>query len=424
MSSGMNNTIRLIRVRKFRMATSLRKTNRRKLGRNPSSPKTLRATPNIPTIRRGKHLDNNIFLLNSLYTPLPKRLLSDIDRATEETFLGKASLIGSNGGLVLKKDAEYFNSLSLGPLSSCLSRLRAAGFDNLIKIISAIYPKVLPFQIAGVSAGHFPHHTTYVMDHLSAILCGENGSQIDFIVGILSALFHDAGLAMTKSRKITEHEIRATFSEGWENNPLQGPSPNRVKEIWSSSIESRLEHAQFGAKIAEEIIDKELANESFFLSKDLIAKILTLITHHDDAKIPGLDLLMEDLLGNKWLAMNELPVDWFLNQKTSVGIPKADDYLLQWHYEADALWMLTIDGIEADLMRKDFPKRVTRKEMLQHNIKQHSKVVEIYRKALSDHPDQFEKYNFIENTHYRSKTGYAIFLHLKSIAEQWACSCY
>jgi hypothetical protein len=377
-----------------------------------------KASKNIPPRTSGGQIDP--LLLNSLYCPLSSRLKQRIEVAVDAVFLGKRTLKACGGETVHRDDVDHFNKLAEGPLSMALARVRAAGLSDLAHLLLELYPVFLPYQIAGIGAGHFPHHAAYVMDHLAVILYGEGASARDFRIGMIAALCHDTGLSRSETRKITEQEIKRCLSEGYARDAAQGPTPKEVEELWQAAVRSRIDHARHGAAIAETILHEFAKEERWALSAADIDPILELVLHHDDPKIPALDRLFRESLGEKWLKENVLPSAWFADHSNICGLIPHDQMLLHWHYEADALWMLTKDGIAADLMRPPFSKRVTFLEMLENNIEQHRKMVQTYRALLADNPSKFEQYRFIADTHYRSHTGYALFRHLEQQAREWA----
>jgi hypothetical protein len=103
-------------------------------------------------------------------------------------------------------------------------------------------------------------------------------------------------------------------------------------------IESRLEHIRLGGGISRGLLSKHKSEHPGSLSEEDIRVILDIVASHDYSKIP----LMEDHVDRKWL------LSW-----------ESKDWLKQYHWEADALRMLTPDGILIDLEREreeDTPK--------------------------------------------------------------------
>jgi hypothetical protein len=87
---------------------------------------------------------------------------------------------------------------------------------------------------------------------------------------------------------------------------------------------------------------------------------------------------------------------------------EGEDWLMQLHWEADALWMLSSDGLLVDLQRQkeeDTPQN--RLAKLHFNLGLHREVVgKVYANVYSR--TEFEKFGFHDGLLYRSATGYGI----------------
>ena len=90
-----------------------------------------------------------------------------------------------------------------------------------------------------------------------------------------------------------------------------------------------------------------------------------------------------------------------------------DDWPLQWLHEADLLWMVTQDGIDADLAQFSPAEAKTPREIVEHNTRLHHRKVDLYRGQ-----ENFAAYAFLEDTICRSKTGHTLFEYLVRALDQ------
>ena len=134
-----------------------------------------------------------------------------------------------------------------------------------------------------------------------------------------------------------------------------------------------------------------------------------MVKHHDDPKIPLLDLMLdgEILKGADKRQLPGFESGGFLNASRADFLFRVEDKLLQLLHEADALWMICEDGIEADWARFAPGTEPTRPKIVYNNVRLHHAEAEVYRHLLSE--DQYQHYGFREGTLYRSLTGYGIF---------------
>ncbi len=207
-------------------------------------------------------------------------------------------------------------------------------------------------------------HIDIVVGFAEEIAAGEDLDPVSRRILVIAAVLHDIGLALSNdTRKIVESEIAK--ASGKERSSLI-----------NKAVKQRKDHMVKGAALSRIILDNKGGID---LMETDITDICSLIENHDNVKIAK---VRKD---KKWLN-------------------KKDAWLLQLLNEADALWMLTPEGIETDIERGS---GFTHEQQMGWNINNHKKVYDLYafyKKAAS--------YGFIDKTMYRSKTGYGIFKRL------------
>ena len=207
-------------------------------------------------------------------------------------------------------------------------------------------------------------HIEYTCAFAKIIADGEKLNPVDRRILLLAAMFHDIGICKTKTKKIVESDIERS---GWD------------EKLVDRAIHNRLEHMLHGARIANRILTDYSTDNPFHLMHDDVLEIVRLVRNHDNYKIAK---LAKD---GKWLTGK-------------------NDWLLQLLNEADALWMLTKDGIQTDI---DRGSGMDKTQQMDWNINQHHKYYDSYVTYGS-----ISGMGFREKTFYRSKTGWLIFLEL------------
>jgi hypothetical protein len=257
------------------------------------------------------------------------------------------------------------------------------------------------------------------MEFMAAILMGE-GQHTEFKVkaGLLAALFHDVAQGLSRLPKITEAHMQDKIRQ-----VVHGQATlDDLKQYRDDAVRARQEHMAGGAQIAGSMLRAYQSQHPEELTDEVICEIERIIEHHDDPKIPVAYHVMrrtfaEDEAYQKWQAALKEPekteLASFLGETGEAYLIKVDDWLLQYHHEADLLWMLTQDGIEADLARFSPGEEKTPRKMIDHNVSLHRQEVELYQ----DQPD-FAAYGFQKGTVYRSKTGFMLFEYLGQILDE------
>lgn len=276
-------------------------------------------------------------------------------------------------------------ALAVAPMEEALGTLDRS-YPRLAVHVRHLLPVVLPSIIEGFDESPV-HHIAHVVNSAAKIAVGEKLSPSDATILVLGGLFHDCGMGRAELPKISESRIAAL------------PPLERV-ELRKIGIASRLEHMELGAELARLALidyvqkDPHVAQELSPLS----SMIVRIVREHDLSKIP----LMEPDRNQH--------AKWLLKAGGS------EDWLLQLHWEADALWMLTRDGVKVDLARiakvslKDFEgsKADTVPDCVAqfaYNLHLHRKIVELYKLSAGTE-SSFQEYGFPKEGYlYRSKTG-------------------
>jgi hypothetical protein len=258
------------------------------------------------------------------------------------------------------------------------------------------------------------HHTAYVLQFLATILIGLKRSAEEMSIGILAALLHDVAQGESTVPKITEKHLQERVREVVKVEGKQ--SADELRRYLNEAVKGRREHMAEGEEFARRILRRVPLPPS----SAVVDKIADLIKRHDEPKIPVADETVREelrLVGEQWSLDNAIDLDDPLLEEDLANClikPSDEDWLLQYLHEADLLWMLTQDGVEADLARKAPTKRDTPLAMLEYNAGLHRKEVrlyETYRKA------EYDQYGFKRDdggnlTIYRSETGILLFRHL------------
>ncbi|MDB5347409.1 MAG: hypothetical protein JWP89_5786 [Schlesneria sp.] len=242
---------------------------------------------------------------------------------------------------------------------------------DIVAGLDALWPQILPYLIKGNEVSPV-HHIPYVVCFMAQIGLAEV-SPVDLKRGVLAAVLHDIGIGDCSLPKISEASIKRA-------------EPAEKIRLRRDGIASRLEHMKLGAEISRGLLrDYQQQTPAALTDKD-ISVILEIVGSHDYSKIP----LMEDHVDRKWL----------------LGSGQAD-WLKQCHWEADALWMLTPDGILVDLEReREENTAAIRHEKLKFNLGLHRQIINLYAEAYS--PAEMQQFSFHEGLLFRSETGYQL----------------
>jgi hypothetical protein len=357
-----------------------------------------------------------INIVNSVWMPLSHHFRHAIREATEKAFVGRKMFSTTSGETVLLEDVLDYNRKAEGPLTSAFQKLDLIGRSDIVNLIRDLYPALLPYFI-GCGTKNPVHHTAYVMDFMVTILIGEEEHKC-MKTGVLAALFHDAGQGRSKLPKITEANIIDKILQVANGKATL----DDLEKYGNDAKKARLEHMEEGVKIADRILTKYKKQHPGKIKDGEIQQIMAIIQHHDDPKIPvaysemrrEFDKNEECTNWREGLSkLQKQRLDDFLNTKVEKYLIKAEDWLLQYHHEADLLWMLTPDGIDADLARFSPSDEKTPEDMKKHNIGLHHSEIEVYRCQPN-----FCEYKFQNDTAYRSDTGYRLFKHLSQVLEE------
>lgn len=242
----------------------------------------------------------------------------------------------------------------------------------------------LPHLIEGFEESPV-HHIAHVVEAAVKIGIAEKLPEPELASLVLAALFHDVGIGQSELPKIAESRVNLA-------------SPELRDELRAVAIASRLEHMEKGARIARALMRDHIDEhgEHASLLRTIASTVEQIVAEHDFSKIPLLESSPGDY--RKWLLGNT-----------------RSDWLKQLHWEADALWMLSRDGLAIDLARtagidiatfQNSPADTPQARLVQlgFNLSLHRKVVELYETAFS--PEEFASYGFPPSgLLYRSKGG-------------------
>lgn len=300
-------------------------------------------------------------------------------------------------------------------LRSAYQQLESIERGDVVRLVDDLHPRLIPY-LEKAGERNPVHHTAYVMEFLTRILTGEGRTEPFAVrVSMLAALFHDAGLGLSEASKITERHIRDKARA-----LLTGRATLEELEAYlAAAVLARQEHMRLGGALAEEMLGEQRRSQAGegMLNEETIREVKRIVTHHDDPKIPVIHLVLKDELEHapayrEWRSAldsrERTRLDRLLDKDVDAYLIGVDDWLLQYHHEADLLWMVTGDGIEADIERLGPGNATTPREILENNVALHRDEVGLYR-----HLSNFSRYGFINGTVYRSRTGYALFEDLR-----------
>jgi hypothetical protein len=215
-------------------------------------------------------------------------------------------------------------------------------------LVQTVYNLALPY-LEQARHGNPIHHTAYVVEHIREIAFGDDVKDSLYPIRnelMVAAVLHDVGFANIPAgqKKIKLSDIEAV------------EDPQEKEELRSEAIRLRLQHMKEGKKIAQEILSKSIGEA---LDIGLILKI---IAEHDSPTIA--ELVTEPRLKATWL----------------FNLSTRESRALWAHREADRLWMLTIDGVIADLISdlKSGRTSITGLQKLAANIKRHEEEHDLY----------------------------------------------
>lgn len=284
------------------------------------------------------------------------------------------------------------NELAMVPLNQAIQRLKENHHQDVAEILIDLYPIVLPYLVNGQDESPV-HHIAHVVNFMSEILVGEVGKKIspeDVKRGIIATLLHDIGIGGSVLPKITENMVKNEVDLA------------KREALRAAAIDSRKEHMEKGAEIARGILEEynKITGQKAFSGGD-IETILHIVGKHDNSKIPLMMVLQKYDNSDIPEAVSKDIKEYLLTSGDS-------DWLMQLHWEADALWMLSSDGLLVDLKRQgeaDTPKN--RLEKITYNMGLHREVVnKVYKKIFND--SDLKKFGFRKDLLYRSSTGYKI----------------
>jgi hypothetical protein len=333
-----------------------------------------------------------------------------------------------SGETVLLEDVVCYHHRAEGPLVSTFNKLRSIeGGDEVVEMIQDLYPRLVPRFIASGTTNPV-HHTAYVMEFMATILSGEGERDPRNVrIGMLAALFHDAALGLSKLPKITEEHIENKFRDVVTGKATM----DDLKKYVEDAVKARKEHMEEGAKLAGEMLAGYPSKDERMVSDDEIEQIKEIVRHHDDPKIPLTYKVVKDMMieKNGGGKESDFANAWHkrLDNKDEHTfeelLKKADDpryrigpdngLLLQYHHQADLLWMVTQDGIVADLARSIPGERKTPLEMLEHNVKTHRNEDKLYTDKAGFPDDPYDPKD-LEHV-FSSKTGRALWKHLTTL---------
>ncbi|MFA5146399.1 MAG: GNAT family N-acetyltransferase [Candidatus Omnitrophota bacterium] len=276
-----------------------------------------------------------------------------------------------------RRKIDEQNSLAEPLLTRTIERLRAH-YPDIAEMLADLYPRVLPYYIAGMDVNYIQHHAT-VIDFASEIAVGERLDEKESAILILAALFHDSGNGLTTLSKVTATAVH--------NMPVTTPGERAAREgVIEQAVAFRKEHMEIGAGIVREIIEPYRARAPDILPGEDVSEIERLVLHHDDLKIP----LWQENVDTTWLTAK-------------------DDRSLQFLMEADALWMLTPLGIRSDIDKSE-GEPLSPSAQASFNVGLFRKWKELYDRAFD--AETVNGYGFRDGTLLRSHAAYLIYQRL------------
>jgi len=267
------------------------------------------------------------------------------------------------------------------------------GRGQFAAVVSKAYDWVFTFLVQGRHKNPV-HHTPWVVRSMVEITRDQTLTRSQWRLGLLAAVFHDAGNAFEPrgQGKITAEHVR------------QDPT------LLEAAIKQRERHMRNGALLVELFSGAKGAPR---LNAKDIRNLKHLVEHHDDPTIAQL-LLDAKRLG-KGNRQQQLRRYLFGPGQGRLAV------MLR---EADRLWMLTPDGIVADLRRKEQKRKPWHAQsQITHNVIRHWEERQLYEDAEMR---QVSGLRFgADSAFYRTKNGQQLFLwHQRSLRaqrkSQWA----
>lgn len=297
---------------------------------------------------------------------LPESFLKKTGEITEQFIASEKP--GNGGAATLRDEISRAN----GILAETFERLDWEGKRTaLVKELQALYLLALPYYIQTKARQESPvHRIARVMDFTAEIMIGERASEDEIETGLLVGLLHDVGNYATK---LTAHPVR-------EIQAL--PAGPEQQAAQKQAIEFRMEHIDRGIETIEAMILPKMPGESILRKR--WNEVKHVIRHHTDLTLAELD---ENPSAFRLISL------------------RPQDRVLGYHREANRLWMITADGIAAELRRDKGGDPLAK---LEKNIARHKGEAALYGKVLG--AAAAAKYGFKGGFMYRSATGYAIFL--------------
>lgn len=265
--------------------------------------------------------------------------------------------------------------LSLREVAGAFVTLRRDGRQLAERQLELLYPRTISLTVQGYKVSPV-HHQAHVVRFAASIFSSEASrlkAGCSFVaVGVIAAACHDVGIGRSVLPKIGEVHIDRA-------------SPKEKEPLRQLAIASRLEHMRHGCRFTKRLLYEEKRRRGLPLSEEDCRLLLRTVAEHDHSKIP----LLDPSNAKKWLLRPKSTPDW----------------TLQLHWEADALWMLTTDGLRVDLWRQKLPETpLNLIEQLNYNLSLHRKVVDLYRDAY--HPHELRQFGFKPQGYlYRSAAG-------------------
>lgn len=285
--------------------------------------------------------------------------------------------------------AKWEEKRAKGILARVLRNLIYNEKPELANLLKKFYEKSSPYLLEG-RHGNPIHHTAKVLEFIVQISLKMNLSDKDLKALLAAAVFHDSGFAkIPKDRKkIKKADIDAI------KDPVQKEAKRK------EAIELRQEHMEKGANIASKYLNVMLSE----FEKEDVDKItncvVSIIEKHDNPSIAEL----EDKLESR--------KQWLFDGEHHEGDPPGYERLVPIHREADRLWMLSIDGIIADLEDEieKSGKGMLPREKIKYNAGRHEEERKLYEEAFLDASTRF---GFKEGcAFYRTPVGQQLFLTL------------
>lgn len=283
--------------------------------------------------------------------------------------------------------------------------------EELKTILTDLFLEVLPYFRSGTEANPIYHHTQ-VLNNMVQIGLGEKLPYEELRNALILALLHDIGNAISESPKVTNSEIEDVLDpdkpEDIKRDIAQKFKLEHIKDnvelakrLAEMAIEFRLEHMDKGPELARKVLQPYLDAKT--LSGDDLNLICEAIKIHD---YPTVEKTLK-FLREKGISVN-YPKGHFL-------LPFDDSpfgRLITFLREADRLFMVSYQGVVKDL---DDKKEITADDIrskLESNMKSHRDEYRLYKDANRDVG------RFIQETLYRTATGYSIFINAKDEIEK------